>query len=78
MRQGWVAHLHDDRMEPCDQDRGMFTHIVVVNDVYPVRLTMIPPNAALAAWTIKGDSKGPTHKELVERLEKVAMAQGRH
>jgi len=73
MKQGWVAHLHDDGMEPCDRDRDMFTHIVVVNDVYPVRLTMIPPNAALAAWTIKGDSKGPTHKELVEHLETVAM-----
>jgi hypothetical protein len=51
----------------------MFTHIAVVNDVYPVRLTVIPPNTALAAWTIEGDEEVPTHEELVERLEQVAM-----
>ena len=60
-------------MELRDRDGDLFTHIAVVNDVYPVRLTVIPPNAALAAWTIKGDEEVPTHEELVERLEKVAM-----
>jgi len=49
------------------------THIAVVNGVYLVKLTVIPPNAALAAWTIEGDDEVSTHKELVECLEKVAM-----
>jgi len=60
-------------MELRDRDGDLFTHIAVVNDVYPVRLTVIPPNAALAAWTIEGDEEVLTHEELVEHLEKVAM-----
>jgi len=57
-------------MELRDRDGDLFTHL---NDVYPVRPTMVPPNAALAAWTIEDDGEGPTHEELVKGLGKVAM-----
>src|SRR5258708_12794978 len=59
-------------MELRDRDGDLFTNIEKVNNVYPVRLTAIPPRAGLAAWTTEGELE-PTHEELVGHLESVAM-----
>ena len=38
-------------------------------------LRVLPPKAGLAAWTHAGEGADPTHKELVERLQQVALVQ---
>ena len=58
-------------MELNDLDRDLFANIAMANNVYLVRLNVIPPKAAPAARTIEGS--GPTHGELVERLRKVVV-----
>jgi len=34
---------------------------------------VLPPKAGLAVWTHAGEGADPTHEELVERLQQVAM-----
>jgi len=58
-------------MELRDRDGDLFANIAKANNVYPVRLNVIPPKAGFAAWTTEGEDL--THEELVEHLGKVAM-----
>jgi len=59
-------------MELHNGDGDLFTNIEKVNNVYPVRLTVIPPRVGLATWTMEGEEE-PTHEKLVEHLGTVAM-----
>ena len=59
-------------MELRNRDGDLFANVAKVN-VYPVGLNVIPPRTALAACTTDGDDTEPTHDELVEPLDKVAM-----
>jgi hypothetical protein len=52
---------------------GLFTEVIQANDVFPAKFEIIPPDAAVAAWTTNGDMDETTHDELVGRLENVAM-----
>jgi len=49
-----------------DWGRDLSANIVKGDNVYPVRLNVIPPKAGFAAWTTEGED--PTHEELVEHL----------
>ena len=68
--QGWDVRLRDGGMELRDRDGDLFADIEKANNVYPMRLDVIPPRAGLAAWAMEGEGKDD---ELVGRLEKVAM-----
>ena len=57
-------------MEPRDRDGDLFAKVAKANNVYLMKVNVIPPKAGLAAWTTEED---PTHEKLVERLGKVAM-----
>jgi len=46
-------------------------NIAKANNVYPVKLNVIPQRAVFAAWTTEGED--PTQEESMERLGKVAM-----
>ena len=73
MRDSWLQRQQcRDGMELNDLDGDLFANIAMANNVYLVRLNVIPPKAAPAAWTIGGS--GPTHGELVERLGKVVVS----
>ena len=59
-------------MELPNWDGDLFAKIGRVDNMYPVKFNVIPPRAALAAWTMEGGEEETTH-ELVGRLGKVAM-----
>ena len=61
----------DGTMELRDQDGDLFANIARANNVYPVKLDVIPPKARFAAWTTEGEDS--THEELVKGLGKVTM-----
>src|ERR1700750_3058504 len=65
--------LKNGGMELQDQDGDLFANISKVNNVYPAKFNVIPPRAALAAWTMEGGEVETTHDELVGCLVKVAM-----
>jgi len=44
-----------------------------MNNVYPVVLRVLPPKSGLAAWPHAGEGADPTHEELVECRQKVAL-----
>jgi len=58
-------------MELRDRDGDLFANIARANNVYPVKLNVIPPKAGFTAWTTEGED--PTREELVKRPGKVAM-----
>ena len=63
----------DGGMELRNRDGDLFANVAKVNNVYPVGLNVIPPRTALVACRTDGDDTEPTHDELVERLDKVAI-----
>ena len=67
--QGWDVRLRDGGMELRDRDGDLFADVEKVNNVYPVRLTVIPSRAGMAAWTTEGEEDEATHEELARRLE---------
>ena len=71
--QGWDVRLCNDGMELRNRDGDLFANIEKVNNVSLRGLNVISPRTALAACTMNGDDVKPTHAELVERLDKVAM-----
>jgi hypothetical protein len=72
--QGWDIRLRDGGMELQNRDGDLFANIERVNNVYPMALRVVPPKAGLAAWTRGCGGADPTHEELVDRLQKVALA----
>ena len=70
--QGWDVSLKNGEMELRNLDGDLFAEIGKVNNMYPVKFNVIPPRAALAAWTMEGGEEETTH-ELVGRLGKVTM-----
>ena len=56
-------------MELRNRDWDLFANVTV-------GLNVIPPRTGLAACRTDGDDTEPTHDELVERLDKVAMVKG--
>jgi hypothetical protein len=71
-RQGWEIRLWDGQMELWNV-AGLFAEVIQVNDVFPAKFEIIPPDAVVAAWTTNGDMDKTTHDELVGHLENVAM-----
>ena len=64
-KQGWDVRISNDAMELWDQNGDLFVNVEMTNHVYPIRLNVIPPKAALAAWITGDDNTKPTHGELV-------------
>ena len=71
--QGWDVHLKNGGMELRYQDGDLFANISKVNNVYLAKFSVIPPRAALAAWTMEGGEVETTHDEFVGCLATVAM-----
>ena len=71
--QGWDVRLCDGGMELRNRDGDLFADVEKVNNVYLVGLNVISPRTALAVCTMDGDDAEPTHDELVELLDKVAV-----
>jgi hypothetical protein len=72
--QGWGIRLCDGGMELQNQGGDLFANIDRVNNVYPMALKVVPPKAGLAVQTNIGEGVDPTHKELVDCLQKVVLA----
>ena len=71
--QRWDVRLCDGGMELRNRDGDLFADAEKVSNVYLVGLNVISPRTALATCTMDGDDAGPTHDELVERPDKVAL-----
>ena len=53
--QGWDVRLREGGMELRDRGGDLFTNIENVNNVYPVRLTAIPPRAGLPIENLESE-----------------------
>ena len=70
--QGWGIRLRTGGMELWDREGVMFAIVAKVNNVYPMELKVKAPG--FAAWVDNGGCADPTHRDIIERLEGVAMA----
>ena len=68
--QGWDIRLRKGGMELRDRVGNMFAYVLKVNNVYPVKLKVVPPSISLVAWS----GSDPTFDDLAHRLERVVMS----
>lgn len=71
--QGWGVRFEDGCMVLKDRDGELFAIVSKVNNVYPVELSVVALSAELAAWTDDRMRAEPTHLEVMERLDGIAM-----
>ena len=72
--EGWDIHLKNGGMELWDWYGDLFAVVSNVSNVYPMELRVVALGAEIAAWTRNGMCMEPTHQEIVERLDAIAMA----
>ena len=70
--QGWGICLKQGGMELTDGSGHVFIDIAKVNNVYPVMLTVVPPQSQLAAWAMEA-TEDLLAGQLIQRLKDTAL-----
>lgn len=71
--QAWSVHHKDGEMELWDTHRDLFAIVGRVNNVYPIKLTIMLLDSGFAAWMKEEGNEDPTHQDIVKHLDNVTL-----